>query len=247
MTTLGAIPFTKLKVDAPVVDALTSPLSILGANTLIFGPSTPDVGFRFNLAESAVTSDNPEFLLELGGQDSRSYKLDGTTVVVQIVEPDINAPVLSNLEVSTIDSKPTKQMFSFQVDQMAGVYYHIAYEGNLTTHDCLRIRENYEVGTPFDPLSADQAQYGAFFVYNENQIYQFEVDNLLTGQSYSYILCPFNQLDVVGDSTNGTFTTDDNGAGSYVLAFIFAKPITRAQLTAIICVFSRNLELPNLK
>ena len=247
LATLGAVPFTKLKVDAPVVDALTSPLSLPGANTLIFGPSTPDVGFRFVLAEDAVTTDNPEFSLELGGQDSRSYKLDGTTVTVQIVEPDTNPPVLSSLEVTTIDSKPTKQMFSFQVDQMAGVYYHIAYEGNLTTTDCLRIRENYEIGTPFDPLSADQAQYGAFFVYNENKTYQFEVDNLLTAQSYSYILCPFNQLDILGDSINGTFTTDDNQAGSYVLAFIFAKPITRAQLTAIICVFSRNLELPNLK
>ena len=245
LASLGFVPFTKLKVDAPVTDALNSPLSILGANTLLFGPSTPDVGFRFVLGEDAVDTNRPEFSLNLWGQDSRSYRLSGNTVQVQVVEPDTNAPVISDLEVTS--TSPTKQMFSFQADQMAGVYYHIAYQGNLTTTDCLRIRENYEIKTEFNPLSADQAQYGAFFVYNENQTYQFEVGNLLSKGSYSYILCPFNQLDVRGESLTGTFTTDDNQAGSYVLAFIFTRPITRAQFTSIICVFSRNLKLPNLK
>ena len=129
---------------------------------------------------------------------------------------------------------------------MASVFWHVAYQGKIIT-DCLRVRAKYNEGFTYDPTSATQAQYGVFYVYDETVANSYQITKLISNQAYSYILCPSNQLDVMGGSTQGTFTTKDNQASLYQVILKFSQTITQSQLTSLVCFFNTQLQLPNLK
>lgn len=129
---------------------------------------------------------------------------------------------------------------------MSSVYWHAAYAGKLSTLDCVQITSNFQAGGKFDTLSATQAQYGVFYYYWENTVASSIMPNLLSNTQYSYVLCPTNQLGIIGTATNGTFTTSDNGAQIYEVVISFKAKVTQAALPAIACLFMNYFQLPNL-
>jgi len=131
------------------------------------------------------------------------------------------------------------------LDQMASVYWHVAYENLLSTTTCARVRALYNQGTTYDSSSSTQAQYGVFYIYDETAISSQIISNLLSNEVYSYVLCPANQLDMMGTATTGTFTTSDNTARPDQVTITFTKPITRNQLTILVCLFNTELQVPD--
>ena len=252
LSALNIAPQAELKIKATILGQANASistipiLSALGPSTLVLTSSAPSGGITFELKDNVDAANPPSFNLSLGGQDMRNYQLNSTLVQIQVLEPNTTAPVLSGLSIKK-GSGPTKRAFAFQVDQMTSVYWHVAYKSKLSTFDCLRIRQKYEEGFTFESTNANQDQYGVFYVYNENQTTTFEIGNLLTSQQYSYILCPINQLDSVGSSIIGVFETQDNQARLFEVIIGFSQSITRDQLTELVCLFSTELQLPNLK
>mmetsp|Transcript_20321 Transcript_20321/g.17582 ORF Transcript_20321/g.17582 Transcript_20321/m.17582 type:complete len:175 (+) Transcript_20321:4571-5095(+) len=128
---------------------------------------------------------------------------------------------------------------------MATVYWHVAYEGKLSTEDCNRVRSEALEKEAFDPFSYNQEQFGIAYVYREDDETDFIVKNLLSGTTYSYIVCPYNQLERATDGEIGTFTTASNGFSTVAVNIEFEIPINRAKLAALVCVFTIHLQLPD--
>ena len=244
LATLNLIPQSELKIEASIVSPTLSALTVVGASSLSFGPTSTLQGFVFDLAASADPLAPPSFILSVSGDDSANYQFKTPTIIVDVLTPPAAAPVLSSLMVAIYS--PTKETFTFNVDQMASVFWHVAYQGKIIT-DCLRVRAKYNEGFTYDPTSATQAQYGVFYVYDETVANSYQITKLISNQAYSYILCPSNQLDVMGGSTQGTFTTKDNQASLYQVILKFSQTITQSQLTSLVCFFNTQLQLPNLK
>ena len=244
LASLNLIPQSELKIEASIVSPTLSALTVVGASSLSFGPTQTLQGFVFDLASTADPLAPPSFVLSVSGDDSPNYQFKTTTIVVEVLTPPAAAPVLSDLTIAAYS--PTQETFSFNIDQMASVFWHVAYKDEIIT-DCLRVRAKYNEGFTYDSTSAIQAQYGVFYVYNETIKNSYQITNLLSNRVYSYILCPSNQLDVMGGSAQGTFTTQDNNASPYQIILKFSQSITQSQLTSLVCLFNTELQLPNLK
>lgn len=241
LDTLNMIPETELQIIAQIADAGSSTLSLVGSSSLEFTPDMPTGGFTFVLSADAV--DAPSFTLSLAGTDANSYTLASNQVNVTILDPIDQAPIVNTLSVPNLFA-PTRQQVTINLDQMATVYWYVAT--SLSTTDCSVIESNYKQGVGGDYLSNTQDQYGVFYIFNETQDYVDEIDNLVSGVLYSYVMCFVNQLGYT-DSKMGTFQTQDNGAVEYLVTLKFNYPINRDQLASVVCVFNRDLQLPNLK
>lgn len=245
LDTLGFIPYSELKITCSINQPTLSDLSIIGASVITFGPTAPQQAFTFVLTGTADPTNPPSFVLSIGGDDAANYMFVNNTVTVEVLLAVATAPQLLSLTV-TANYGPTTQEFILTTDQVSAVYWHVAYENDLSTTDCSRVVARYAVGNLYESSSTNQAQYGVFYVYQENAASSQVIGNLLSNQAYSYILCPVNQLDSMGTSTTGTFTTQDNGALLDQVNIQFSQTITRNQLTSLVCLFNSELQLPNL-
>jgi len=243
---LGMTPYTGLQINASINDAENSPLSLKGSSSVIsFDSSVSRGGFTFALASDVDANNPPSFTLTLSGTDLPSYQLESSEVTVTVIDPIETAPTLNRLLIPS-NYAPTRQEVTINVDQSASVFWYIAYQNKLSTTDCNVIRDNYNSGVQFDALSDTQDQYGVLYVYNENEDYRFEIDNLVSNQAYSFIICLVNQMDAIS-SVSGTFSTMNNQASLDLLTLTFDSPINRNQLTSLVCLFNRDLQLDNLK
>jgi len=242
---LGIIPYTDLSITAKINNKDSSPLSIVNKTKITFTPDSPSGGFIFALNADADASDPPSFTLSLSGTDASMYKLESTQVIVTVTSPNDQAPVLNNLVIPQ-NYAPTRQLVTVNVDQSVSLYWYIAIQNNLVTSDCSTIISTYQAGTQYDSLSGKQDQYGALYLYNANQDYDFIISNLVSNQAYSFILCLENQLAHIS-SVTGSFTTMNNQATLDLVTIKFSDDINRNQLTSILCFFNQELQLPNLK
>jgi len=246
LESLDLIPHTELKMDIQINDPINSPLSIVGGSSVTFTSTVLSGSFVFSLTPSASITSPPSFNITITGQDSKNYVLQNQTITVEVIPPRPTPPVINQLNVTSFFA-PTRQSFSLNMDSMCTIYWHVAYQGQLTTTDCEKIRSKYSEGKAFDEFSATQEQYGVFYIYQENVNDVQILGNLLSQTAYSYVLCPSNQSNSLGTATNGTFITDDNGARIQQLEFAFSEPITRDQVQALCCLFKNVFNLPNGK
>jgi len=246
LDTLNLIPNSELKIQATITAAALSPLSIQGASSLTFGPDAQKLGLTFLLSKVADATDPPSFTLSIGGEDSANYgfAVSPTLITVDVLPAATDPPQVLTLGVTSAYA-PTQQQMELTLDQMASVYWHVAYENLLTFTTCEKVRALYNQGTVYDSSSSTQAQYGVFYVYDENVASTQVISNLLSNQVYSYILCPANQLANLGTATTGTFTTADNTARLDKVTVAFTKAITRAQLKILVCLFQTELQVPD--
>jgi len=246
LDTLNLIPNSELKIQATITAAALSPLSIQGASVLTFGPDAQKLGFTFLLSKTADAATPPSFTLAIGGEDSGNYgfAVSPTLITVDVLAAATDAPQILTLGV-TSDYAPTQQEMELTLDQMASVYWHVAYENFLSTTTCERVRALYNQGTAYDSTSSTQVQYGVFYVYDENVVSPQVISNLFSNEVYSYVLCPSNQLAALGTATTGTFTTADNTARLDKVTITFTKAITQNQLKILVCLFKTELQVPD--
>jgi len=242
---MGLVPFTGLQISALINDAEDSPLSFVGSSVVLFDQTAPQGGFTFALASDADPNTPPSFSLSLSGRDLPSYQLENSEITVTVIDPIEAAPTLNKLLIPN-NYAPTRQEVIINIDQSASVYWYIVYQNKLSTTDCQVIRDIYHSGVQFDALSDTQDQYGVLYVYNENEDHRFEIDNLVSNQAYSFILCLVNQMDAIS-SVSGSFSTMNNQASLSLLTLNFDGPINRNQLTSVVCLFNRDLQLDNLE
>ena len=111
---------------------------------------------------------------------------------------------------------------------MSAIFYYFAYHGNLETMSCTTIISRYSQGNLYNSLNAFQQQWGVFYIYNPLLYSTQTASNLLSNTQYDYVLCPLNQLEMIGSEINGTFSTSNNGASIYLVTVNFNAPINRA-------------------
>jgi len=239
-------PHTEVMLTATIEAPSSDVLSIIGASTIVFTPSSPLQGFTFKLSDTADPLNPPYFTLTISGTDAKNYAIANNTITVEVITAASGAPSITDSNIPE-DYDPTSQLFILTLDQLAVVYWHVALNKQLTTQDCLRIRSNVNDNVQYDPLSDNQAQYGVMFAYTADTPTSFTVENLLAGTTYAYVLCPIGQIDSFATPTTGTFTTQSNGATVTKFSIHFSKTIPRSQVAPFVCLLMTELQLPNEK
>ena len=243
MEAIDAIPYDDLSITATVASG--SSLAIKDdLASVVLTPTKTKKSLLFTLSSSATVGDTVTFDLELSAANAAAYKLERSTVTVTAVAAPTQAPTISNL-VFSVNFAATKQRFVLESDQIATLYWHVAYTGKVVTTDCQEIKDAVQADYKYNRSDSNQAQYGVVYVTSTDMAAAGLIENLYAATSYSLVGCAENQMGQFSTATTGDFTTKDLGITDYKLTLSFNQDLTKSHIKVLCCLFLQELNLPN--